>query len=227
MVAMKEMLFDVATFERYESLPSEVKFKVRTIRRWGFNFARGTVDGEEHYFLARSDRAVGEEFEEGGVLYKISEILEELPPKKRIRFRVDVIDGRAHVVGFLDDGTGEIFFTIPAAALLEQYLTGNGYVQIRDNIRSISRTVEIEKKHGEIGRTYPYDAWPSELKEAYRRLKDVIKDAGFGRVAVSYFGKSEDGKLRYRVSVLVPTLALLDEEIAQELNKALSRFPDY
>ncbi len=223
-----ESLENAPVFERYESLPSEVKFKVRTIRRWGFDLAHGTANGEDAYFLVRSGKyAVGDEFEESGVTYKISEILGELPPKKRIRFRIDVSNGIAYVVGFFADESEEIMFTVPAVALFELYAKNNGFRQLWDNVRSVGRTVEIEKRHGERGKSMPLDAWPGELRDAYRRLKNVVRDVGFGRIVMQYFGKSEDGKYRYRLSLILPTLALLDEEVAQDVERALRQIPDY
>ena len=223
-----ESILNGSVFERYESFPSEVKFKVRTIRRWGFDLARGTRNGEDAYFLVRSgEHGVGDEYEEDGVTYRIAEILEELPPKKRIRFRIDVSDGRAYLTGFVDAEDEEIVFSIPAVELLHIYAETNGFAELWNHLRSVGRTVEIEKRHGERGKSLPRDAWPGEFRDAYRRLRDVVKDTSFGRVALEYFGRSEDGKHRYRLSLILPALAILDDEIARAVEKALGAFPEY
>jgi len=223
-----ESIENGVVFERYESLPSEVKFKVRTIRRWGFELARGTKDGEDAYFLVRSgEHEVGDEYEEGGATYKIAEILEELPHKKRIRFRIDVSGGKAYLVGFVDAENEDIVFTIPAIDIIQLYAQNNGFRELWNHLRSIGRTVELVKRHGERGRSYPIDAWPGEFRDAYRRFKDVVKDVGFGRIAIEYFGRSEDGKHRYRMSLILPTLAILDDEVARAVERALDELPEY
>lgn len=50
------------------------------------------------------------------------------------------------------------------------------------------------------------------------------KDMGFGRVSLAYFGENKDGDARFWLSWLVPTIALFEINIAEQIDKLLAAF---
>jgi uncharacterized protein (UPF0128 family) len=57
-----------------------------------------------------------------------------------------------------------------------------------------------------------------------REAKKIEKEAGFGRIALSYWGENKDVEPRFRVSWLLPTIALFDNSIAEKTDKTLAAF---
>jgi len=80
------------------------------------------------------------------------------------------------------------------------------------------------KQRGQEGKPYPFEKLPNVARRFLREAKKVEKEAGFGRVALAYFGENKDGEPRFRVSWLLPTIALFEIDIAEKADKILAAF---
>ncbi len=213
-------------FETLGQPEKEREFKFKELKRWGFDLIRGRKGGVETYFTAEEGkRKVGEKYEEEGVEYEVSEILTELPKNKRLYAHIESYSGRAYIVCQLREGEENIeILRVPAGSLVLSFFKKNKLNQLVAHMRNVGICVEFVKQRGQEGKPVPYEELPSVARKFLRTVKDVEKEAGFGRVALAYYGEDKEMKPRYRISWLLPTIAMFDLEIAQKADKALAMF---
>jgi len=80
------------------------------------------------------------------------------------------------------------------------------------------------KQRGQEGNPCPVDRLPKIPRHFLREARRVEKEMGFGRIALAYFGENKDKDARFRVSWLVPTIALFELDIAEKIDKLLAAF---
>ena len=213
-------------FETLGQPEKEREFKFKSLKRWGLDLILGKKGGEETYFVAEyGKRAKGDVYEEEGVKYEVSEILEELPKNKKLFAHIEMENGRAYLVGELREGEHNIeILRLPAASLLLAYFKKHRLHHLIEALRNVGTATELVKQRGQEGKPYPFEKLPNVARRFLREAKKVEKEAGFGRVALAYFGENKDGDARFRVSWLLPTIALFEIDIAEKADKILAAF---
>ncbi len=213
-------------FETLGQPEKEREFKFKDLKRWGLDLILGKKGGEQTYFVAEyGKRHAGESYEEDGVRYEVSEILTELPANKRLFAHIEMHEGRAYIVGQLREGSDNIeILRIPAASALLAYFKKHKLHHLIEALRNVGTATELVKQRGQEGKPYPFEKLPNVARRFLREAKKVEKEAGFGRVALAYFGENKDGDARFRVSWLLPTIALFDIDIAEKADKILAAF---
>ncbi len=214
-------------FETLGQPEREREFKLKELRRWGFDLLRGKMAGEESYFTAElGRRSVGERYIEGGIEYEVLEVLQELPKNKRFLAHIETQQGRAYIVGYLREGEEDlIILDVPAGPLLLSFFKKNNLSNLVAYMRNVGITIEFMKQRGQEGKPVPYEELPNVARRFLRLARDLEKEAGFGRVALAYYGEDKEEKPRYRISWLLPTIAMFQLELAQKADKALGLFP--
>ncbi len=213
-------------FETLGQPEKEREFKFKSLKRWGLDLIHGKKGGEETFFVSEyGKRKSGDEYEEEGVKYEVSEILEELPKNKKLYAHIEMMEGRAYIVGELREGDSNIeVLRLPAAVLVLAYLKKHKLHHLIEAIRNVGTATELVKQRGQEGKPYPFGQLPNVARRFLKEAKKVEKEAGFGRVALAYFGENKDGDARFRVSWLLPTIALFEINIAEKVDKTLAAF---
>ncbi len=203
------------------------EFKIKELKRWGFDLLWGKMAGEETYFTAEAGkRHVGEKYMEGGIEYEVLEVLEEIPKNKRFLAHVETQQGRAYIVGYLREGEEDtVILDVPAGPLLLNFFKKNNLRNLVSYLRNVGIVSEFVKQRGQEGKPVPYEELPNVARRFLRSARELEKEAGFGRVALAYYGEDKEERPRYRISWLLPTIALFDLELAQKADKALGLFP--
>ncbi len=213
-------------FETLGQPEKEREFKFKSLKRWGLDLIFGKRDGEETFFVAEyGKREVGERYEEEGVQYEVSEILYEMPKNKKLFAHIEMMEGRAYIVGQLREGDNNIeILRLPAGSLLLAYFKKHKLHHLIEALRNVGTATELVKQRGQEGKPVPYSDLPNVARRFLRNAKDIEKEAGFGRVALAYYGENKDGDPRFRVSWLLPTIALFEIDIAEKVDKNLGAF---
>jgi len=215
------MLLNTLVFETLGNPEKERSFKLKQLKKWGFDLVFGKKDGEEGYFLAQ-DKKAGESYESEGVRYEVGEILAELPKTKKVYAHIEMIEGRAYLCVDLEEGESrEEILRIPAGEILVAFLKKHKLIHLLEALRNIGTAASLVKHHGEEGKPLPFEELPPVPRRFLRDAKKIEKEMGFGRIALAYFGENKEGRARYWMQWLVPTIALFDEAIAQKIDKAL------
>jgi uncharacterized protein (TIGR00703 family) len=213
-------------FETLGQPEKEREFKLKSLKRWGFDLLFGKKDGETTFFTAETGkRNVGDNYEEENIKYEVEEIIHELPKNKKIFAHIEMFQGTAYLIGELREGDKNIeILRVPAGAVLLAYFKKHKLHHLIEAVRNVGTATELVKQRGQEGKPVPYEKLPNVARRFLRGAKDVEEDAGFGRVALSYWGENKDGDARFRVSWLLPTIALFDINIAEKADKLLSAF---
>ncbi len=213
-------------FETLGSPEKEREFKFKELKRWGFDLIRGKIGGKDTYFTAETGRRkVGDKYTVEGVEYEVSEILSDLPKNKKLFAHIESYDGRAYIVCQLREGEENLeILRVPAASLILSFFKKNKLNQLVSYMRNVGICIEFVKQRGQEGKPVPFEELPTVARKFLRTAKDVEKEAGFGRIALAYYGEDKEMKPRYRISWLLPTIAMFDLEIAQKADKALAMF---
>ncbi len=213
-------------FETLGQPEKEREFKLKALKRWGFDLLFGKKDGVQTFFTAETGkRDVGESYEEDEIKYEVEEIIHELPKNKKIFAHIEMFQGRAYLIGELREGEENIeILRVPAGAVLLAYFKKHKLHHLIEALRNVGTATELVKQRGQEGKPVPYEQLPNVARRFLRGAKDVEEDAGFGRVALSYWGENKDGDARFRVSWLLPTIALFDINIAEKADKLLAAF---
>ncbi|RUM61023.1 MAG: TIGR00703 family protein [Persephonella sp.] len=213
-------------FETLGQPEKEREFKLKALKRWGFDLILGKKGGETTYFTAESGkRDVGDKYIEDDIHYEVEEIIHELPKNKKIFAHIEMFQGRAYIIGELREGDSNIeILRVPAGVILLTYFKKHKLHNLIEAIRNVGTASELVKQRGQEGKPVPYEQLPNVARRFLRGAKDLEKDAGFGRVALSYWGENKDGDARFRVSWLLPTIALFDINIAEKADKLLAAF---
>ncbi len=226
-VELKELqALNTLVFETLGQPERERKFKFKSLKRWGLDLVLGKKGGKKTYFVAEyGKRKAGDTYEEGGTSFEVEEILYELPPQKELFAHIEMEDGRAYLVGQLREGEENIeILRLPAASLLLAFLKKHRLFHLVEALKNVGTATELVKQRGQEGKPYPFEKLPNVARRFLREAKKIERDAGFGRVALAYFGENKDGDARFRVSWLLPTIALFEIDIAEKADKILAAF---
>ncbi len=219
-------VLNTLVFETLGQPEKEREFKLKSLKRWGFDLILGTKGGKTTYFTAKTnEREVGDIYTEDNIEYKVDEILTELPKNKKIFAHIEMNQGTAYLVGELREGDNNIeILRVPAGVILLAYFKKHKLHHLIEAVKNVGTATELVKQRGQEGKPVPYEHLPNVARRFLRGAKDVEKEAGFGRVALSYWGENKDGDARFRISWLLPTIALFDIDIAEKSDKLLAAF---
>ena len=104
----EQQLLNTLVFETLGQPEKEREFKLKQLKKWGFDLIFGKKDNNETFFLS-IDKKVGDKFEENGNEYEVIELLKELPKNKKVFAHIEMIEGRAFLcVDLRDDENLEI-----------------------------------------------------------------------------------------------------------------------
>ncbi len=222
----EEQVLNTLVFETLGQPEKEREFKFKSLKRWGFDLVLGKVGGKTTYFTAEANkREEGDIYKVGEIEYQIDEILSEIPKNKKIFAHIEMNQGRAYLIGDLREGDENIeILRVPAGIILLTYLKKHKLHHLLEAVKNVGTATELVKQRGQEGRAVPYEKLPNVPRRFLRGAKDVEKEAGFGRVALSYWGENKDGDARFRVSWLFPTIALFEIDIAEKADKLLAAF---
>ncbi|WP_456464749.1 TIGR00703 family protein [Desulfurobacterium sp.] len=202
------------------------EFKFKSLKRWGLDLIIGKKNGQKAFFVSEyGKRKAGDTYEEEGIHYEVTEVLYEMPKNKKLFAHIEMKNGRAYLVGELIEGSENIeILRLPAPSLLIAYLKKHKLHHLIEALKNIGTVTELVKQRGQEGKPYPFEQLPNVARRFLREAKKVEKEAGFGRVALAYFGENKDGEPRFRVSWLLPTIALFEINIAEKSDKILAAF---
>ncbi len=222
----EQQALNTLVFETLGQPEKEREFKFKSLKRWGLDLILGKKAGKETYFVAEfGKRKAGDIYKEGDVEYQVSEVLYEMPKNKKLFAYIRMENGRAYLVGELREGEENIeILRLPAASLLLAYFKKHKLHHLIEALRNVGTATELVKQRGQEGKPYSYEKLPNVARRFLREAKKVEKEAGFGRVALAYFGENKDGDARFRVSWLLPTIALFEIDIAEKADKILGAF---
>ncbi len=219
------MLLNTLVFETLGQPEKERRFKLKALKKWGFDLVLGKKNGQEAYFMAKEGKSKGDVYESEGESYEVQEILAELPKNTEIFAHIEMIEGRAYLyVDLRKEEENSEILRLPAGEILLAFLHKHKFVHIINALRNIGSAASLVKHHGEEGKPLSFDELPPVPRRFLREAKKVEKEMGFGRVALAYFGENKEGKARFWMEWMVPTIALFDEHIAQKIDKTLAEF---
>ncbi len=148
-----------------------------------------------------------------------------MPKNKKIFAHIEMDNGRAYLVGQLREGEENIeILRLPAATLLMAFFKKHRLPHLVEALKNVGTATELVKQRGQEGKPYPFHKLPNVARRFLREARAIEKEAGFGRVALAYYGENKEGDARFRVSWLVPTVALFDLDLAEKADKILAAF---
>ncbi len=224
---LRELIaLNTLVFETLGQPEKEREFRFKSIKRWGLDLIAGRRNGEATFFTSAAGRHdANAVYEEGGSRFEVDEILTELPKDKELYAHVAMAEGTAFLIGELREGDEGIeILRLPAASLLMTYCKKHRLPNVAEAIRSVGTATELVKHRGQEGKPVPFAQLPNVPRRFLREAKKVEKEMGFGRVALAYFGENKDKDARFRLSWLVPTIALFEIDIAEKVDKLLAAF---
>lgn len=222
---VEKIALNTLVFETLGQPEKEREFTIQDLRRWGFDLILGKKNGVRTFFASQAGREVGDKWEEGGATYEIEEILLELPENKKLFAHIETSEGVAYIVAELREGKENLeILRTPAPTLLMAFFKKHRLHELANNLKSMGVITEFYKQRGRESLPLPYKKLPLVARDFLERAKKVEKMAGFGRVALAYFGKTREKDNRFRVSWLLPTIALFDIDISEKANTALEEF---
>ena len=219
----EELLLNTLVFETLGEPQKAKEFKLKSLKKWGFDLIFGKTGEQNGFFaLQENSKQVGDTFEHEGESYEVVEILKELPKQTKIYAHIEMVEGRAYLCVDIrqNSGTQEIL-RIEAGEILLAFLHKHKFQHLINALRNLASAASLIKHHGEEGKPLPFEELPPVPRRFIREAKKIEKEMGFGRLALAYFGENKDGKARYWMEWMVPTIALFDEHIAQKIDKTL------
>jgi uncharacterized protein (TIGR00703 family) len=215
------MLLNTLVFETLGNPETAREFKLKNLKKWGFDLVFGKVNGENSYFVSR-DRKVGDKFEESGENFEVVEILKEIPKNKKVLAYIHMIDGRANLfIDLVEKDDTISLIQVPAGEILLAFLKKHRLAKITEAIKDIGTASRLVKATRLEGKPFTFEELPPVMRRFLRGAKKVEKEMGFGRVSLAYFGENKDKKEQYSMEWMVPTIALFDEQIAEKIDKTL------
>ena len=220
----REQLLNTLVFETLGEPSREREFKIKSLKKWGFDLVFGKKDGEETYFAA-VDKKAGDKYTENEVEHEVIEVLKDLPKNKKMYAKIEMIEGKAYLYVYLrEDDIDTPVLHIPAGEILLAFLKKHKFIHIIEALRNLGSAASLVKKHGDEGKPLPFEELPPVARRFLRDAKKIEKEMGFGRIALAYFGENKSAESRYWLEWMVPTIALFDEQISQKIDKALAEF---
>ncbi len=222
----EQMLLNTLVFETLGKAEKEREFNVKSLKKWGFDIIFGKKNNKETYFTYKSDiKKEGEKYEENENSYEVIEILKELPKNKKVYAHIEMMEGVAYLCVDLREEEENIeILKLPAGEILVAFLKKHRFNHLLNSLKNIATATSLAKHNQEEGKPLSFNELPPVPRRFLREAKKIEKEMGFGRVALSYFGEDKDGKARYRLEWMVPSIALFDEHISNKIDKALTEF---
>ncbi|AXI24660.1 TIGR00703 family protein [Methanofervidicoccus sp. A16] len=224
-VESKEVeLENTLVFETLGNPEKEREFKLKSLKKWGFDLIFGKIDGRETYFTAElEEKKAGDKFSREGKEYEVIEVLEELPKNVELYAHIEMEMGRAYIVCELrdEDGVNTEVLRVPAASLLYAFFKKNKLGNLLKAVRNVGISIEFSQQNGVGGKPLSYQELPNTPRRFIRSVRKVEKETGFGRLSIAYYGETKDGEPRFWYSWLLPTIALFDLTIAKKVNQTL------
>ena len=224
----QQLMRESLVFEYLGDPPLKRRFVFKDLRRWGFDLFAGRRGGTPGYYLADQEdkRRTGERFTREGEEYEIDEILDALPPKARLLGRIRMEEGHALLdLSLAEKGTADedapVIASLPAAALLLGYLRKRRCHRLFAALANCGRLSEMTQGSGQMGRAQSYAALPARFRHFVKEARKIGQEAGAGRISLAYFGENKERRPRYRLSWLLPTLALFDTDLAERIDRML------
>ncbi len=213
-------------FETLGKPEKERNFNFSSLKRWGLDLLKGKKQGVETYFTSElGKRHKGDQYEEAGIHYEVSEVLERMPAKRKIFAHIEMHNGRSVLVAQLREGENNIeIVRLPVASILMAYYKKHKLFNLAAATQNIGTAIELAKHQGQEGKPVPYEQLPDHVRRFLREAKKIEKQTEFGRLAISYFGKNKDGDDRFRLSWLLPTIAIFELDIAEKIDRLLGAF---
>jgi len=220
----RQQLLNTLVFETLGEPQKEREFKIKSLKKWGFDLIFGKKEGVETYFAA-ADKKAGDKYTENEIEHEVIEVLKELPKSKKMFAKIEMIEGRAYLYVYLkEEGIDTPILHVPAGELLLAFLKKHKFIHIIEALRNLGSAANLVKKHGDEGKPLSYEELPPVPRRFLRDAKKIEKEMGFGRIALAYFGENKSGESRYWLEWMVPTIALFEEGISQKIDKALAEF---
>jgi len=224
---LKELIaINTLVFETLGKPESERNFNFKSLKRWGLDLIKGKKQGIETYFTTRAGQHhKGDSYDELGSRYEVQEIMDKMPAKKKIYAHIQMINGQSFLVAQLREHTENIeIVRLPVASILMSYYKKHKLFNLAAATSNIGTAIELTKHQGQMGKPVSFDQIPNKVKRFLREAKKIEQKTGFGRLALSYFGKNKDGDDRFRLSWLLPTIAVFDLDIAEKIDQYLGSF---
>ena len=218
------ILNNTLVFETLGEPQKAREFKLKHLKKWGFDLIFGKKNNKECYF-SFANKKEGDTFSHEENDYEVVSILKELPKNTKLLAHIAMIEGKAYlIVNLLKDETEEEILKIEAAKVLLAFLKKHKLPKIIESIKSIGSATNLVKGESKEGIPKSFEELPPLPRRFLREAKKIEKEMGFGRVTLQYFGENKDKKARFYLEWLIPTIALFDETIAQKIDKTLAEF---
>ena len=217
----EQQLLNTLVFETLGQPEKEREFKLKQLKKWGFDLIFGKKDNNETFFLS-IDKKVGDKFEENGNEYEVIEVLKELPKNKKVFAHIEMIEGKAFLCVDLRDEENLEILRIEAGKILIAFLKKHKLIHIIESLRNIGSASSLIRKKGEEGKALAFEELPPKIRRFLKDAKKIEKEMEFGRVALAYFGENKSKEERFWLEWMVPTIALFNDKLAEKIDKNLA-----
>ncbi|ENN96053.1 hypothetical protein J422_04258 [Methanocaldococcus villosus KIN24-T80] len=184
-------------FETLGNPEREREFKLKTLKKWGFDLIFGKINGKETYFTAEIDtKKAGDKYTIDEKEYEVIEVLDELPKNTELYAHIEMEMGMAYIVCQLrdEDSKNTEILRVPAGSLLMAFFKKNKLGNLIKAIKNIGISSEFFMQNGAGGEPYSYENLPNIARRFIRSVRKVEKETGFGRLAFAYYGETKDGE---------------------------------
>jgi len=217
----EQQLLNTLVFETLGQPEKEREFKLKQLKKWGFDLIFGKKDNNETFFLS-TDKKTGDKFKENESEYEVIEVLKELPKNKKVFAHIEMIEGKAFLCVDLRDEENLEILRIEAGKILIAFLKKHKLIHIIESLRNIGSASSLIRKKGEEGKVLPFEELPPKIRRFLRDAKKIEKEMEFGRVALAYFGENKSKEERFWLEWMVPTIALFNDKLAEKIDKNLA-----
>ena len=115
-----------------------------------------------------------------------------MPAKNKIFAHVEMINGQSFLVAQLREGDDNIeIVRLPIATILMAYYKKHKLFNLVAATANIGTAIELTKHQGQEGKPVPYEKLPDKVRRFLKEAKKIEKTTEFGRLALSYFGKTK------------------------------------
>lgn len=135
-------------FETLGDPKREREFKLKSLKRWGFDLIFGIKDGKSTYFTSETGkRKEKDKYTENGVEYEVNEILNNLPKNKKLFAHIETKQGRAYIVCQLrENGENIEILRVPAGKIILTFFKKNDLTNLINSVRNIGICIEFVKR---------------------------------------------------------------------------------